>query len=299
MQGRLELAVADFDEAIRLDPSHTRAWALRGQVRLRQGRFDDATKDLDRALELEPGFYETLVQRALANLGGGRVEAARRDLDVVVRDRPNHVRGKFSRGLLDLVDRRFAEAIADLSRGMDDPVLRPFGLPYRARTFLGLGARAAAAAAADAEELIDLRPRDGFSLMEAVRIWTEAFAADPKLGEDRQSPHRYNAACAATLAGSGQGEVEPKLDDAARVELRGQALAWLRAEMEAWTRFAQDADPARKGLVAQTLAHWKVDGDLARVRDADALARLPEAERKPWQALWSEVDRLLAKVSQK
>jgi hypothetical protein len=30
--------------------------------------------------------------------------------------------------------------------------------------------------------------------------------------------------------------------------------------------------------------------DLAGVRDADAHAKLPEAERKAWQALWADVD---------
>ena len=40
----------------------------------------------------------------------------------------------------------------------------------------------------------------------AARLWAEALAADPKLGDDRQAQHRYNAACAAALAGCGQGQ---------------------------------------------------------------------------------------------
>jgi len=174
MRGNLEQAVADFDKAVSLDPKHTRAWALRGQCRLRQGRFDQAAKDLDRALELQPGFFETLVLRALANLGGGRFDAARRDLEIVARDRPNQVRGRFARGLLHSLDRRFPEAAVDLSLGMDDPILRPFGLPYRARAFSGLGTQGAPAAAADADELARRRPLDGFALIEAARIHTAA-----------------------------------------------------------------------------------------------------------------------------
>ena len=150
-EGDLEKAIADFDAAIRLDPKHTRAWALRGQARMRQGRFDDAGSDLDRALELEPGVYETLVLRSFANLGGKRLDATRRDLEVVARDRPNHVRGKASRGLLHYLDRRFPEALVSLSAGMEDPVLRPFLRPYRARAFLGLGTQGVSAAAVDAD----------------------------------------------------------------------------------------------------------------------------------------------------
>ena len=40
----------------------------------------------------------------------------------------------------------------------------------------------------------------------AARLWAEALAADPKLGDDRQAQHRYNAACAAAMAGCWEGE---------------------------------------------------------------------------------------------
>ena len=49
-------------------------------------------------------------------------------------------------------------------------------------------------------------------------------------------------------------------------------------------------------LVQQTLQHWQADPDLAGVRDADALAKLPEAERAAWRSLWAEVDALLARA---
>ena len=47
------------------------------------------------------------------------------------------------------------------------------------------------------------------------------------------------------------------------------------------------------------IALWKADADLADVRDPDALAKLPEAERKAWQSLWADVDAFLAKVKGK
>src|SRR5262249_39480873 len=34
----------------------------------------------------------------------------------------------------------------------------------------------------------------------AAHLWAEALEAEPKLGDDRQAQHRYNAACAAALA---------------------------------------------------------------------------------------------------
>ena len=130
----------------------------------------------------------------------------------------------------------------------------------------------------------------------AARFWAEALAADPKLGDDRQAQHRYNAACAAALAAAGQGKDDPPPDDAARAKLRAQALDWLKAELAAWAKLLESGPPQARPLVAQTLKHWKTDTDLAGVRDADALAKLPEAERKEWQALWAEVDALLIRA---
>ncbi len=39
----------------------------------------------------------------------------------------------------------------------------------------------------------------------AARLWAEALAADPKLGDDRQAGHRYNAACAGRWPGAARG----------------------------------------------------------------------------------------------
>ena len=43
----------------------------------------------------------------------------------------------------------------------------------------------------------------------SARLFAEAIANDPRIGDDRRMPHRYNAACAAALAGSGRGKDDP------------------------------------------------------------------------------------------
>jgi tetratricopeptide (TPR) repeat protein len=146
----------------------------------------------------------------------------------------------------------------------------------------------------DAERLaLAQRACDTQRYAEAARLWAEALASDPKLAADRRARHRYNAACAAALAAAGRDQDDPKPDDAARAELRRRALGWLKAELAAWSRSLDSADPKARAAVAATLRHWRDDPDLAGVRDADALAALPEAERDGWRALWAEVDRLL------
>jgi len=114
-----------------------------------------------------------------------------------------------------------------------------------------------------------------------------------------KSFNRYAAACAAALAGSGQGEDTAKLDDKEKARLRGQALTWLKADLAARvkqlaSKQAHDRDDAKARLL-----HWRQDTDLVGVRDPAGLANLPEAERAAWQRLWREVDGALAQYAKK
>jgi eukaryotic-like serine/threonine-protein kinase len=129
-----------------------------------------------------------------------------------------------------------------------------------------------------------------------MRLWAEALASDPKLGDDRQAQHRYNAARATALAGAGQGKDEPPLDDATKSKLRRQALDWLKAELAAWGKLLESGQP---GIIVQTLSHWQKDTDLAGIRDQAALAKLPAEEQKAFTRLWADVATLLKKAGEK
>ena len=130
----------------------------------------------------------------------------------------------------------------------------------------------------------------------AARLWAEALDSDPKLGDDRRTQHRYNAACAAALAAAGQGKEEPALDDAAKARLRRQALDWLTAERTAWGQLVETGPPQIRPAVVQTLSHWREDSDLAGIRDAEALSKLPPDERAAFTQLWADVADLRKKA---
>jgi hypothetical protein len=131
----------------------------------------------------------------------------------------------------------------------------------------------------------------------AVRYFTDAFAGDPKLADDLQAWHRYNAACAAALAAAGKGEDVAGLTGKDIAGLRSQALRWLRADLSARTRQLESGRPADRQEVQETMQHWQQDTDLAGVRDKESLAKLPEAERKEWEKLWADVAALLERTS--
>ena len=130
----------------------------------------------------------------------------------------------------------------------------------------------------------------------AARLYAEALRTEPKLADDRQTQHRYAAACAAALAGCGQGKDDPPPDEAARAKLRGQALGWLKSELAAWSKTLDTGKPEARATVHQRLEHWKKDSDLAGLRDEAGLAKLPAQERQAWRALWADVETLLKKA---
>jgi hypothetical protein len=49
--------------------------------------------------------------------------------------------------------------------------------------------------------------------------------------------------------------------------------------------------------VQMRLREWQADASLGGVRGKDALARLPDEERKQWESLWSDVEALLRRPS--
>jgi hypothetical protein len=132
----------------------------------------------------------------------------------------------------------------------------------------------------------------------AARFWADALGADPKLGDDRLAQRRYYAARAAALAAAGKGTDDPPPGAAAQARLRAQALAWLKAECDAWAALLDTAPKARPQVV-ESLRSWKPEPDLAALRKPEALVKLPEAERKDWEALWARVDALIKRASEK
>ncbi len=132
----------------------------------------------------------------------------------------------------------------------------------------------------------------------ALKFWTEALEKDPTLGENRQAQHRYNAACAALLVASGQTKDASAVDEKARADLRRRALAWLRAEAAAWSRVFDFGSPPERASALSVIRWWTRDVDLVTVRGADALAKLPEAERKEWQAFWNDYNTLMRKAGE-
>ena len=53
-------------------------------------------------------------------------------------------------------------------------------------------------------------------------------------------------------------------------------------------------DPQKLHRIRAYLGEWRRDRDLATVRDAEWLERMPEADRLAWEQVWFDVETVVA-----
>jgi tetratricopeptide (TPR) repeat protein len=82
-------AIADYDEAIRLDPNYALAFYSRGCAYDRKGDYDRAIKDYDEAIRLNPKHHAFFSDRATAYWSKGDYDRAIPDYDEAIRLSPN------------------------------------------------------------------------------------------------------------------------------------------------------------------------------------------------------------------
>jgi serine/threonine protein kinase/Flp pilus assembly protein TadD len=279
-QGKLPEAIEAYRKAIALQPKFATAFYNLGNALVYQGKLSEAIEAYRKAIALQPDYA-----MAHCNLGG------------VLRDQ-----GQLSAALAEL---RRGHELGSRQRGWTHPSAQ---WVQEVERLIALDAKLPAvlreeAQPADAAEqllLAQLCQKPYKRLYAAAaKLYSAAFAAQPRLAENVPAGHRYNAACAAALAGCGQGDAQPAPDEAQRGGWRQQACDWLRTDLAWWQKRAETDKPQDWAALRQTLRHWQDDGDLAGVRGEPALARLPPAEREPWRRLWADVAATLERAQEK
>ena len=292
--------------AIRLNPAHAEAHSNLGVALRDSGDVRGAIAAHREAIRLKPDYALAHYNLGNALSGSGDVRGAIAAHRAAIRLKPDHAEAHCNLGHALRGQGRYAESLAEYRLGHELGSKRP-DWRYPSAAWVAEAERLAALAdrlpavlkgtdkPADAAERLAFAQMlyDSKRYAAAARLWSEALAADPKLGDDRRAGHRYNAACAAALAAAGRGEGEPPPDAAATAELRRKALDWLRADLATWSKVLDSGDAKARAAVSPALRHWKQDPDLAGVRDGDALAKLSAEERRAWEALWNDVDALL------
>jgi serine/threonine-protein kinase len=303
---RVDEAIVCFQKAIELDPRHGQAHNNLGTALKARGKVREAIACYRKAIAIDPGNGVAHFNLGNTLLGQGKLDEAIPCLHKAVELRPRSVSAHGALGLALLQQGQFTQAEASTRRAL---ALLPPGHPLLPRVSRQLSecqrlqgldgklrdvqaGKAKPASVAEQFQFAQLcltTRRFGWG----ARLYAEAFGAEAKLADNLQAMHHYNAARCAVQASYARGKDGDQPDDSERTRLRRQALDWLRASLVAWTRHLGSGAAGDRALLARTLRHWRDDADLSGVRDREALANLPEAERTEWQKLWSDVARSL------
>ena len=294
---RLPEAEALYRHAIQIDPGNSRGYHQLGNVLYLQKKYTQAITASNKAIELKPDYanaYNSLsvFLRAKGQLTES-VKAQGKAIEI------NYSVAEANLGYLLMGEGRFAEALTAFKHSRElnssDVITSE---EHWAENWMQLDAKLAKILEG---EIQPANSGECFALAEhcqlycrqcyaaSSRFYSEAFAADPNSVGDLRNGMRFDAARAAAQAGCGQGKDADNLDVKVFADLRGKALDWLRADLNAWGSEMAKVPAGVKIGVRYEMKRWQQDTALNRVRGEEALAKLPEAERREWQALWDDV----------
>lgn len=109
-------AIADYDEALKINPKMAEVYCSRGFASYQLGDELRSKNDYTRALELDPNLAEVYYYRGLSRIKSGYIQAAIEDYTQALEKNPNFAPVYYQRGLAygEIEDRE--NAIADLEK---------------------------------------------------------------------------------------------------------------------------------------------------------------------------------------
>jgi Flp pilus assembly protein TadD len=117
-QTDLDRAIADFDEAIRIDPARPFLLELRGNAWLAKRDYPKAIADYERALQLNPKLIPAYMGRASAHFAKGDLDAALADYQAAIELNPKAAGLYLQRGHVWRRKGDAARAVADYSEAL-------------------------------------------------------------------------------------------------------------------------------------------------------------------------------------
>jgi len=115
-KGDYDRAIADCNEAIRLDPKFAEAYNNRGNAYYAKGNYDRAIADASEAIWLDPSLALAYNNRGNAYYAKGDYDRAIADASEAIRLDPKYMVAYFGRGRLYLYAGLLPKALADLNQ---------------------------------------------------------------------------------------------------------------------------------------------------------------------------------------
>jgi tetratricopeptide (TPR) repeat protein len=117
-KGDLDHAIADYDQAIALQPDYAVAYSSRGVAYHHKGDLDHAIANYDQAIALKPDYAEAYYNRGVAYRAKGDLDHAIADYDQAIALKPDYAVAYGNRGVAYRVKGDLAHAIADYDQAI-------------------------------------------------------------------------------------------------------------------------------------------------------------------------------------
>jgi tetratricopeptide (TPR) repeat protein len=130
--------LADYTEAIRLNPLNANAYYRRGVVYQYKSEYEKALADYDEAIQLDPQFQDAYLARATARNDQGDTDGMFADLGMAIQVNPLHSKPYLERSAVYYDSGNYGSALTDLSKAIQ---IAPTAGTYsnRAECYFALG----------------------------------------------------------------------------------------------------------------------------------------------------------------
>jgi len=118
LDGNLDNPLANLNEALRLNPDNADAFYRRGIIYGNRGDYEKAIADFDRVINLQPDNINAYCRRGTAYRHIGDVDRALKDFNRVLEANPDHVLALRGMGSIHVDNGDIDKAIADLSHAI-------------------------------------------------------------------------------------------------------------------------------------------------------------------------------------
>jgi tetratricopeptide (TPR) repeat protein len=153
---RIDEAIQEFEEAVRLRPGYARAHSNLGSAYLKKGRLDEAIAELRAAVRLNPDSAQAHKTLGTALHRQGRSDEAVAELRQGLRLKPDFAEAHYNLGTILLAQRRAAEAALEFRAVIEQ---RPDHAEARNNLGIALGMQGETdAAVAEFKEALRLKP---------------------------------------------------------------------------------------------------------------------------------------------
>jgi tetratricopeptide (TPR) repeat protein len=152
-----DLALAEFNEAIKLDANNPEGYYHRGRTFTSQGKYDEAVVEFNFAINKDPNYEEAYVSRGVAWAQKGQINQAITDFSKAIELNPEYAPAYTNRAIANM-DRDRDAAVADFSKAIELEPDNPEGYFNRGQAYIILAN--ADSALADFETFVLLAPDD-------------------------------------------------------------------------------------------------------------------------------------------